>query len=96
MCIRDSRGTVKGLLNVNVHGAGNMADLVGQFLGDQVIALLICAGNFHIDGRGHAKIQNLRDDVRGLEEELHTGKFLWKFFAQISDVSAGRVLAIFL
>src|SRR5713226_7926768 len=90
------RGVVKSLLNVDIHGAGNVPELAGEFFPDQVISALVHARDFHIDGRGSAEIQDLRDDVRRLKEELHAGKTLRKFFAQFVDVRAGGLSALLL
>jgi len=40
---------------------------------DNVVGRLICSGNFYIDRSGHAEIQDLRDDVRGLKENALRG-----------------------
>src|SRR5580700_1251872 len=84
--IHTDRGAVKGLLYVDIDGTGDVADLVGKFFREQIVSLLIGAGHLHIDGGGNAEIQNLRDDVRGLEEKLHAGELLGKFFAEILNV----------
>src|SRR5260370_32133491 len=60
------------------------------------MSVLVHAGDFHVDGRGCAKIQDLRHDVRRLKEELHAGKTLRKFFAQFVDVRASGLSALLL
>src|SRR5712692_1332383 len=61
-----------------------------------MISALVHAGNFHVDGRGSAEIQDLRDDVCRLKEELHARETLRELFAQIADVHAGGLSAHFL
>src|SRR6266571_1086768 len=90
---QEQRGVVKRLLHVHVHGARDVAELIGELFPDQIISALVHAGYFHVDGRGRAEIQNLRDDVRRLKEELHAREALRKFFAQIVDVRAGGLAA---
>ena len=68
--VQVQRGSVIGLLNVHVHGSRNVAYPVGQFPGHIVIAQLVVAGNLYVDRRGHAEVENLRDDVGRLEGEL--------------------------
>src|SRR5260370_7921387 len=57
---------------------------------------MVHAGDFHIDGRGSPEIQDLRDDVRRVKEELDAGKTLWKFFAKFVDVRASGFSALLL
>src|SRR5712692_3985053 len=90
------RRIIKGLLNVDIYRAGNVTELAGEFFPDKIISALIHAGDFHVDGRGSAEIQNLRHDVRRLKKELHAGKTLRKLFAQFVDVRASGPAAHFL
>src|SRR5882724_196908 len=80
---------------MHVHGTGNVAELVGEPFADQIISALVHAGHLHINGCGSSEIQNLRDNVRRLEEELHAREALGEFLAQVVDVHAGRLAADF-
>src|SRR2546429_2885236 len=59
------------------------------------MSALVHAGDFHVNRRGRAEIQDLCDDVRRLKEELHPGKKPRQLFAQIVDVGTGRLAAPF-
>src|SRR6266850_2892874 len=80
---------------MHVHGTGNVAELVGEPFADQIISALVHAGHLHINGCGSSEIQNLRDNVRRLEEEVHAREALGEFLAQVVDVHAGRLAADF-
>src|SRR5581483_865139 len=54
----------------------------GNLLGDPVIALQVRSHHLHIDRRGNSKIQNLRDDIRRLREELHSREMPRQIFTQ--------------
>ena len=86
--VHEQGGSVKGLLDVDIHGAGDVADFVGEFQPDGIIGGLIHAGDLDIDGGGRPEIENLGDDVRGLEEKLHAGEFAGETLAEIVDVLA--------
>ena len=51
----------------------------------RVVALQIRAHHLHIDGGGQAEIQNLRDDIGGLEEKFHPGKPARQFLPQTAQ-----------
>ena len=92
--LHKQRGIVKCLVNVDVHSARNMTHLGGKFFADEIILPLVDPGNFHINGRRRSEIQNLRDDVCRLEEELHARKLLREPLAQVVDIP-GSGLATF-
>src|SRR5258708_32177185 len=73
-----------------------MAHLGCKFLGHHVSALLVCAGEGDVDRGRSAKIQNLRDDVRGAKEKLRAGLLLRKEVAQLVDVLGGTFAAFLL
>src|SRR5690349_23965872 len=73
-----------------------MTEFAREFFPDQIISALVHARDFHVDGRGSTEIQDLRHDIRRLKEELHAGKTLRKFFAQVIDVRSGRLAPYFL
>ena len=78
------RRLVEGLLHVHVNRAGNVTHLARQLLRDREISDLIVAHDRHVDRRGRTEVQNLRDDVGGLEEELNAGETLAAAFPRIS------------
>src|SRR5438270_13560694 len=86
-------GSVESLLHVYVYCAGNMTNFVGQFFRNQGIALLIVAGDGHVDRGRSAEVQNLRDDVGGLKKELHAGESSRKLLAKCLNVGAGWLAA---
>src|SRR5437879_3677671 len=55
-----------------VGSPGNMPHPSGDLLSDRIIRLLIIADDLHVDGRRNTEVQDLCDDVSGLEKELHT------------------------
>src|SRR5208337_494153 len=86
--VHEQGGCVKGLLDVDIHGPRHVADFVGELQSDGIIGGLIHAGNLDINGSGRPEIENLGNDVRGLEEKLHAGKFAGEALAQFVDVLA--------
>ena len=81
---------------MDIHRTGNVTELVREFFPDEIISALVHAGDFHVDRRGSAEIQDLCHDVRRLKEELHAGKTLRELLAQIVDVRPGGLAAHFL
>src|SRR5260370_42044151 len=81
---------VKGMLKVDIHGAGDVTELVGGLFPDEIISALVHAGDFHVDGRGVAEVQDLRHDVRRLQEKLHARETVREPFAQTTDICPGR------
>src|SRR6516162_1754242 len=67
-----------------------MADLIGKFEADGVVRGLVGSRDLHVDGGRGAKVENLSDDVGGLEKELNAGKFGRELAAQFIDVVGGR------
>src|SRR5690348_6452145 len=72
---------------MHVDGSRDVANLLGEFFRNYIITDLIRPRYRDIDRSRGSEIQNLRHDVRRLKEELHAGKRLWQFFAEIVDVS---------
>ncbi len=70
-------GHVLHLVHVHVGRAGNMADAAGDFAGDREILILVAprTRHLHVDGRGQPEVQNLPDDIGGLEEKRQIGIF---------------------
>ncbi len=77
---------VEVLLDAQVDQAGHLAELVQHLVGDPAIALDVGALDLHVDRRGQAEVEDLRDDVGGQEVEGHAGKLL----RQRSAAAPGR------
>ena len=56
--------------------------------------MLVLSGDFDVDWRRGAEVEDLRHDVRRLEEKLHTREPMRERFPQPSDVLAGWVAAL--
>ena len=91
--IHEERRRVKGLLDVYIHGAGNVAHLRREFLRDDIVARLVGSGDGDVDGRGSTEVQNLGDDVGGLKEKLHAGISVRQHGAKLVDVFGGALAA---
>src|ERR1022692_533869 len=63
-----------------------MPHLVGDLLRNEITASHIRPHNLDVDGRWQTEVQNLRNDICGLEEELHSRKTLRQNLAQMADV----------
>ena len=50
---------------------GMSADALLQQRGDALVVLAVASLHLHIDLRGHAEVQHLRDQIGGLEIEQH-------------------------
>src|SRR5882672_7652706 len=89
--IEVKRGVVESLLDVNVHRAGNMAHLGSNFLRENIVGRQRGggAGDGDVNRSRSAEVQNLRDDVRRLEIELHARILLRELLAQKLDVFGG-------
>ena len=85
-------GQAHHLLHVHVRRAGNLAQPICDSLRDVVVPAHIGAHYLNIDRRGQSKIENLRHDIGGLEEELHARKPRWKFAAQLAHVLRRRMM----
>jgi len=79
------RRRVQALVHVAVDGAGNVLDLLGQRGRERGVGVDVVAGELHVDGRGQAEVQDLRDDVGRLEEELDAGEAPGQFAPQDRD-----------
>src|SRR5690242_9112514 len=92
--IHVQRRFVESLLNVNVGGAGNVSNFVGQFLRDGVVTGLVGSQELDVDGSRRPEIENLRDDVGGLKEKLDAGEAVRQGLAKFFDVVAGGPAAL--
>ena len=81
-------------LHVHVGGARNAADAAGDLAGDFEILILVAQrpGDLHVDGRGQTEVQNLPDDVGGLEEKRQVGIELRQAAAQLAHVFPGGAM----
>src|SRR5271157_3319704 len=82
------------LLHVDIGSAGNLFHPVRDLLRDEVVALHISAGDLNIDRRRQSKVQDLSDDVGGLEEKLDARKAARQFFTQSADVLPGGMVML--
>ena len=64
------------LVQMHVHGAGNLGHAVANGARDFEIRGLVVAGDADVDRRLEAEVQDLADDVGGLKVEGEIGKFL--------------------
>ena len=81
-------------MHVHVHGAGNARQLRLN-LSRQARnwrARWERSDHLHVDRRGQSEVENLADDVGGLEEEVEVGKLAVQARAQLADIiaSVGR------
>ena len=87
-------GQIEHLLHVHVGRARDVPHAIGDLLGDGVIAGHILAHHLHVDRRGQAEVQDLRNDVGRLEEELDAREAARQLRAQLLDVTRGRVMML--
>src|SRR5262249_12506785 len=72
--VHEQRRRVERLLDVNIHGAGNVTNFVRQLQADGIIRGLVCAPDLNIDRCRRAEIKNLGDDIGRLKEKLDAGE----------------------
>ena len=85
--VQMERRQVQHLLHVYIGGTGNVLAAGWKSAVPSCSCSAISATHqLYIDGRGQAEIQDLRNDVSRLEEELHAGKPTRQTFAQSADV----------
>jgi len=87
-------GLVEGLLDAQVHRAGDKFQAVQQIVGEDSIGRKIASEDLNINGSGQAEIENLADDIRGQEIKGDAGKILGEFDAQIVDVIGGGMMIL--
>src|SRR5579872_294002 len=68
---------------MHVGRSRNMPYPARNSLCDFVVSLQVSSYHLHINGRWNSEIQNLRNDVGGLEKELHSRKMLRQEFAKL-------------
>src|ERR1700761_110263 len=83
------RGFVERLLYVDVDCARDVTQLGRDFLRDCKVSVGVDAGDGDIDRRGRSEVQNLRDNVGGLEEKLNARESFWQLRAHFIDVVGG-------
>ena len=79
---------------MHVRGAGNVRELVGHLLRQLVVLRLVLAHKLNVNRRGKPEVQDLRDDVRRLEEEFNARKLPRQFFAQLLHIVVGRMMVL--
>src|ERR1700723_3124076 len=80
---------VVGLLNAQVHEAGDMSKLVEHGIGDLTVGGDVGALELHVYRRGQAKVENLGYDVRRQKIEGHTGKVPRQVLTQLRYIVLG-------
>src|SRR6266550_8373918 len=76
-------------MHVHVGHAGNPIDLFRDAPSESVVGRAILSDKLDVDGRRQTEIENLADDIRGLEKKREIGILLWKLAAQLPDVVEG-------
>src|SRR5207253_10528472 len=79
------RGRVEPLVHVRVDRAGDLPDRLRQLAGQPRVRGDVGAAELHVDGRGQAEVEDLRDDVGRLEEELDAREAPRQLGAQVRD-----------
>src|SRR6202023_2838403 len=83
------------LLYVNIDSAQYMTQAIGDLFRDEVVLRVVLAGELHINGGGLAEIQDLADNVGGLEKELDSRKIPGQFLAEPVNVLLGGLMPRF-
>src|SRR5277367_2024125 len=86
------RGQAEHLLHVDIGCSGNVAQFIGDFLADEVVGCDVLTDDLNVDRGGQSEIENLGDDVGGLEEKFDAGKTLRQLAAQAANVSRRGVM----
>src|SRR5262249_25888714 len=79
------------LLHMHIYGAGHVAQTVGDALRQEIV-LRVLADDLNVDRGGQAEVENLADDVRRLEEELHAREQRRQLLAQLLYVLLGGAM----
>ena len=90
--IQIERGQAEHLLHVDVGCSGNLAQPISYLLPELVVRRHVRANNLYVDWRGHSEVKNLRNDIGGLEEKLHSRKASRQFAAQTPNVTCCRMM----
>src|SRR6185437_5467427 len=88
------RWRIHKLLHVDIGSAWHVAKLVCQVLGNLIILRLSFSYDLDIDRRRQAKVQDLANDVRRLEEKFNAGELPWKLIAQLLYVFGSRAVVL--
>ena len=70
---------------MRVHGSRDLPNFLSKRACQLFVGAQIGSGELDINGSGQAKIQDLRDDVRGLKEKFHAGELLRQGVPEIRD-----------
>ena len=90
--IQAKRGQAHHLLHVHIRSSRNEPQPVRDPLPDVVVCLHVRAHDLNIDRSRQSKIKDLRHDICGLKEELHTRKPRRKYAAQPPHVLRRRMM----
>src|SRR6185295_15722497 len=88
------RRAVHALVHVRVDRAGDLLDLLGQLGGERVVGGQVRAAELHVDRRRQAEVEDLRDDVGRLHEELDAGEPPGELRAQQGRELLGGAVAL--
>src|SRR5205807_7784318 len=81
-------------MNVYIHSARNLRDLLLQFLGDTIVFRLVAAYYLHVNGSGQPEIQDLVGDVGGGKEKRLIGEFFRKGRSQLAHVAPSGMVVL--
>src|SRR5664279_5440469 len=84
------------LLHVDVGSSGYLLDPVRNLLRDKVISLQVSASDLDVERGRQPKVQDLRNDVSGLEKKVPPGETAGQLLAQCSNVSRGGLMTLLL
>ena len=84
---------VVNLLDVDIDRAGNLLELIRDLVGQRQVLGHVLADELDVDRRGQAEVEDLVDDIRGLEKELRAGKFARQIDAKLALIIGGRLVA---
>ena len=77
---------VVGLKNMHVRGSRNGLESRQQFPRQIVVLLHVRTGELDVDWSGQSKIEDLANDVRGLEIKFRTGELAGQSITQVPNV----------
>ena len=85
---------IDDLVHVDVDHPRHAAHPLRNLPGERVVGSPVLAHDLDVDGRGQAEIQDLANDVAGLEEECRVRELSGELLAQRLHVREGRVTTL--
>src|SRR5205807_5805734 len=82
------------LMDVDIHSARNLRNLLLQLLGYTIVFRLVAAYYLHVNGRSQPEIQDLVGNVGGGKEECLIGKFINKGCPQLAHIALGGMMVL--